>query len=61
MDTMILEFKCDLGRLNHELFLLEGKGYSPENLERVKQIKREAFRIQNAIKNRKRQLGLRVS
>lgn len=61
MDTMIMEFKCDLGRLEHELFILEGKGYSPENMKRVEEIKIEAFRIRNAIKNRKRQLGWRVA
>ena len=61
MDTMILELKCDLGRLEHELFLLEGQGYSPENLKRVQEIKLEAFKIKNAIKNRKRQLGWRVA
>ena len=57
MDVMILQFKCDLGKLEKELFALEGAGYTPENLERVNEIKKEAFKIKNAIKHRKHQLG----
>lgn len=61
MDNMLLDFKLRLGKLDHELFLLEGREYSPENLKRVNEIKDEAFRLRNAIRNRKRQLGLHVA
>ena len=50
--------KLKLAELYQELNALKRAGYSPENLERVRDIEEQAKRIQVAIQHKKRSLGL---
>ncbi len=50
--------KLKLAELYQELNALKKAGYTPENLERVRDIEEQAKRIQVAIQHKKRSLGL---
>lgn len=59
--VMIKIAKMKLQELDQELNQLEKKGYSKENLDRVREIQKQIKELQVVIRLRKQQLGLRVA
>lgn len=58
--VMIKIAKMKLQELDQELNQLEKKGYSEENLDRVREIQKQIKELQVVIRLRKQQLGLHV-
>ena len=57
--AFIKEVNLKLAELWQELHRLEKEGYSPENLERVRAIEKQANELKMARRMRQRQLGLK--
>ena len=57
--AIIKEINIRIAELYRELNRLEKAGYSPENLERVHEITKQANELKMARRMRQRQLGLK--